>query len=693
LIGDELGLWLWDWNRNAEAKRFAKRFADGHVVGLGFSADGKLLAGITRGGTVWLWDFRTRKELLRVRNGVWELLAGVALSQDGKHLAFPGEGNSVRLWDATARKERHRLRGHKNTLRAVAFAPDGKTLASAGGEDRTVRLWDVSTGKELLRLEGSSKGADAVAFAPSGKEIACGDGTGAIHVWEVPSGKLRRRMQGRRTGVIALAYAPSGKVLAVASEDPAVRLWDPTTGKDLNSEGHRAQVKAVAFSLDGKGVTTAAVDWMFRTWDAANGQPRSYFGQDRGLVRAVACSPDGRYVAYGGKDGSIGVWEAATGRRVHFLKAHKGCVFRLVFSPNGRKLASDGDDDKVRFWDLTSGKALFDIEPRRGVYGLAWAPGGGELAIATAGGVEVWDLVARRECLVIGGGERPAAGLAYSVDGRMLAVVGWGWDCRAVRIFERATGKRIRELDVSAPLPSGALAFVSANQLAFGTVAGSVVVLDLSGGKDPQEFEGGRGKVLALARSPDGKVVAAANEDTTTLLWSVPPWQVPWSWRLPLPQRCALLWNDLGAEDAATAYDAIWAFVAAPGAGVKTLGDRLVPAPNSTPETLAKLIADLSNSRSRLRRDACTELTRLGDGAVPALRQRLQAKPSLHERRLIEELLAQIDCAQLKAARAVQTLEYIATPRAKALLTVLASGAAESRLTREAAAALQRWSK
>jgi hypothetical protein len=60
----------------------------------------------------------------------------------------------------------------------------------------------------------------------------------------------------------------------------------------------------------------------------------------------------------------------------------------------------------------------------------------------------------------------------------------------------------------------------------------------------------------------------------------------------------------------------------------------------------------------------------------------------------VENLLARLEAAPsgewLRALRAIELLEYFATPEARASLEGLAEGAPEARLTQEAKAALER---
>jgi hypothetical protein len=73
-------------------------------------------------------------------------------------------------------------------------------------------------------------------------------------------------------------------------------------------------------------------------------------------------------------------------------------------------------------------------------------------------------------------------------------------------------------------------------------------------------------------------------------------------------------------------------------------------------------------------------------------------QPSAEARRRVEELLARLKQGEptgeaLRAIRAVEVLEHIGGPEARAVLEALAKGAPEAHLTRDAKPSLERLAK
>jgi hypothetical protein len=159
----------------------------------------------------------------------------------------------------------------------------------------------------------------------------------------------------------------------------------------------------------------------------------------------------------------------------------------------------------------------------------------------------------------------------------------------------------------------------------------------------------------------------------------------------------AVCWRDLAGDDAARAYDALFAFRANAAQAIAFLTEGLQPA-RVDAGRIGQLIADLDNEQFAVRQKSSTELESIGQPAAALMRKALENSPSQEVRKRLESILTNLDAAVPRGAgrrevRAIEVLEYLATPEARQFLEKLAQGAPEARLTREAKAALERLSK
>jgi HEAT repeat protein len=126
--------------------------------------------------------------------------------------------------------------------------------------------------------------------------------------------------------------------------------------------------------------------------------------------------------------------------------------------------------------------------------------------------------------------------------------------------------------------------------------------------------------------------------------------------------------------------------------------DRLRIVPKADSQKIAKLISDLDSSEFNIRERATEELDNLGEWAEEALRQTLRQCPSAEVRRRVEALLEKPAApgwpgVRLRTLRAIEVLEQIGTPEARAALEKLAAVRPENQLAEEARMSLERLAK
>jgi RNA polymerase sigma factor (sigma-70 family) len=733
LAGSDLNIHIWDTATGKEVRQLP-RHEGGATMVLAFSPDGRMIASGGHDRLVRLREVATGKEL-RQLEGHQAVINALAFTPDGRTLASAGVDKTIRLWDVATGQARGVLVGHKDHIPSIDFSPDGRLLASAS-HDQTIRLWDVASGKEIRVFDGlhrtvesvalapdgktPDRGAkqgirkevQSVAFAPDGKMLASAHGDNYIRLWDLATGKEVRAWQAHAYRVSTVAFSPDGQTLVSgATWDSGPRFWDVATGQEQHQfSGHRGPVVQLAFSADGETLYSTSRDKTVRRWDLVRGgDERLWFAWHSVGFDASALSPDHKTLATADRfDKKVRLWDSTPGKESRLLGKHDEWVHALAFSPDGKLLASGGKDLVIRLWDVTAGKELAQLKGHEDeVCSLAFSPDGKTLASgATAestGGraqgrtLRLWDVAARKELRPFEGrGE--VYSVMFSPDGKRIAA-GGGWLGRA-RIWDVATGKELRPLNV----PAGCYEVAFCPNGKFLAWAGTerdntVRVLEIASGQEVRRYHPGKAGCLSLAFSPDGRRLASGGGDSAIVVWDLTGRMTndQLAGRVLSPQELEACWATLADMDASKAYDAIWSLVAAARQAVPFLAGQVRPVTAADPRLVAGLIADLDNNRFAVRKKTMQELEKLGDAAEPALRKALDGKPPLEVRQRIEQLLEKMDLAtspdQLRVLRAVGALEYAGTTEARQVLRTLAGGTPEARLTREAAAALERLAK
>jgi RNA polymerase sigma factor (sigma-70 family) len=685
------------------------------IFGVGFSADGRRLVSWACDKTVRVWETQSGKELSRMDVDDWR---GWRLSPDGKLLAVrKGEEKVLRLWDVPANREYRQL-ALPADLAAVAFSPDSKVLAiSTGDAEKPARivLWDIDKGKELGSLTGHKSAVYGLAFSPDGKKLASGGYDHTMRLWDLVQRKEISTTPTLTSPVYEMTFSPDGQTLiGHGVSENYIRRWDVATWRERQpTAGPGMSIGSIVYSPDGELLASISGNGIW-LWSLVSGELERKLEGHSGAVAAVMFSTVGHSLASASQDSTLRVWDLRTGKERNRVMAAAGFE-QAALSPDGKMLAAWGNSapQQIQLWRAT-GERLPPLDVpaeqpgvRASLDALCFSPDGKTLCAASGThlGVLRWDIAARKVLPPLGKHDGGLNGISLSADGRSLAVITMGG---SLYLWETATGQTrliARKAGYATSVafsPDGrllALANAGNHRLIQGDevrVEGAdnrekVRLIRVADGEVVRSFAGHLGGIACVKFSPDGQTLASGGHDTTVLLWDVRGAGAPAKDVPPLqPEKLTQLWTQLSGT-AAEAHRSTHILSSAPGQAVPFLGTKLKPIVGVDAARFAVLRKKLESNEFREREDAAEELKKLGDSAEPALRKALQENLSLETRRRLQALLEELQGGdRLRSLRAIEVLERIGDASAHELLRRLSAGAEGAWLTEEARTTLRR---
>lgn len=302
-------------------------FDHGYVASQDFSPFGNLLAALSTGGALKVWDLQAKQVVFAPASEDWKELDMRALqfSPDGSLLAVAG-GGGLRLISAADGSIQAEVRGLAHDigddLYDIDFSADGSRLLAGGYNfyrEYAVPSLEVINEvpfekMQITRVRFSEDGARIIAQA-RGPALSSG-----VYIWRLADKSEEFFQRAEGTGL--WITMPNSDLLAMASEKSST-IWIYHTalgeqgidkwGFRISSgtlQGFRESTGIRLMSVDPRGSFFAAVndENHLIVWDVETRRALSIRSGGKDDISALAFSPDGSALAVGYKSGMIELW-------------------------------------------------------------------------------------------------------------------------------------------------------------------------------------------------------------------------------------------------------------------------------------------------------------------------------------------------------------------------------------------------
>lgn len=482
----------------------------------------------THTGVLQTWDADTGK-LKSQKRFTEGRIYWLDFSADGKLAAVAGQGYTAIVNGSTLQPTVPLMSPTTNRIHSTHFSPNQRWVL-ATGQDHTLRLWDVATGEQVGADIIHDTSVRTAAFSPDSNRAVTGARNGAVRIWEMPSGRPLTPNLWHTSIVWKVVFSPDGNLIASASDDHEARIWDAKTGSLHAVLRHKNCVVDVQFSPDGTRLVTASEDQSAIIWDVATGRPIGNPLRHRNWVRQAGFSPDGERVVTASEDNTTRIWDAETTEPIVEPMRHPTEVLHAMFSHSGKSLVSTVSSttgEEVWLWNVASeGASGLPLVTAAKVRDASFSYDGQRIAAACDdGSVRVWNRAENHSKELILPHNGRVQHVAMSRNGKLLVSV---QESNAL-LWDLAVNKRIGR-----PLAHldgiNSVQFNSdSTRIVTGSADGTAKIWDARTGElqivvpardandKPQATR--QQDILAVSFSPDDQLIVTASRNERAIVW------------------------------------------------------------------------------------------------------------------------------------------------------------------------------
>jgi len=438
--------------------------------------------------------------------------------------------------------------GHSGYITDVVFSPDYKWLASVCRAGK-IKIWDIKSYRLVKTFTIYDEFPDKnnvgwynnfIAFSPDGKLLAVG-GSDKVKVWNVNNDKITNIFNKK---VSSITFSPDSKKLAFASKDKGYKILDVESGKEISNYlidiwdlsitqqsqiiRHSSVVNSISFSPDGRLLAGGCEDSTIQIWDVSNGQILQSMKDNNGQIMSIDFSSNSKLITSGNNYGQAKLWNIEKAQLLNTYTIHDfsnekyysyNPAIYVSFSPNDKLLGTTGAN-KITTWFTKTAKPFKTFRNSSSSSSISFSPDGKYLAIG-GNEIKIFDIEINRINRIIKEHNHEIKSIAFSPNKKWLAVV----DRNCVHIWDLRNNSLLYTLMVNA---STVTYSPNSKRLTIGTVDGKIQIYTASKGnllrkiyvrKHERSYSYYESKILSIAYSPNGKLLASTTLDSSVIIW------------------------------------------------------------------------------------------------------------------------------------------------------------------------------
>lgn len=279
------------------------------------------------------------------------------------------------------------FRAHDKHCMTAVFTADDMHLVS-GGFGGQARIWALD-GSPVGELVGHESAVSVVRISPDGATAITASSDKTVRVWDLAARRQRVVLGTHRKQILALDLDAARDRVWSGGHDGQLNAWSLSTGEREAQIDLGGSVSSVAVR-PADGIVAAATAGAGIAILSADGIEIARVAERTDVVGSVTWAADGAFLLASSPRAAT-VWASDGWEAVRSLETGPGSMLPAALSADGSRIAL-GWDHHVSLWSADDSQPGVTVDGLpKGVYGLAFSHDGRSLAMAAADGrVRVW---------------------------------------------------------------------------------------------------------------------------------------------------------------------------------------------------------------------------------------------------------------------------------------------------------------
>jgi WD40 repeat protein len=256
----------------------------------------------------------------------------------------------------------------------------------------------------------------------------------------------------------AAKFSPDGKILATVGGQNDLRelprlgellLWNLKTSKWKRIVLQDSTIRAMAWAPNSSFIVMSDFDGITKLVHPSTGRIIKFLPPHSDLVNGVAISLDAKLIACASLDGTVSLWEAG-GKPMDPLIVAKARFLDVAISADRHALVATAQEGRAYLFDLVKGAeprvlaARWEQEKRSpGATVVAFAPDSSSFVTGSQRALRLWETASGRRIRDFDASTMDVTGVAFSPDGATLANVDYGG---TLKLWDPATGAMLKSV-------------------------------------------------------------------------------------------------------------------------------------------------------------------------------------------------------------------------------------------------------